>query len=78
MIEQKAAGFSLQRKAYGFLIEIYELSFVKDLCFLHKKVEVKIMNKPVEHALNFITLLNVFRANVLPYGSTYRSDLISG
>lgn len=51
-MSKKSRRFFPQRKAYGFLIEIYELSLLKDLCFLHKKVEVKIMNKPVEHALN--------------------------
>ncbi len=39
-------------EAYGFLIEIYKFSSLKELCFLHRKVEVRFMNKSVENTLN--------------------------
>lgn len=42
IIEQKSRRSFPLRKAYGFLIEIYEFSLLKEFCFLHKKVEVRL------------------------------------
>lgn len=53
MIEQKSRRSFPLMESYGFLIEIYKFSLLKELCFLHRKVEVRTI--PVFYHMTILT-----------------------